>query len=175
MGMFWLFVGIALIMWVGHVIDMQSKREKRLLLEAKARAEGLPALASADTPQALPAPPQAELLPLPEPQRSQAFALLCRIHDFDMDSLDPRSRYLLEQTAVDYLPATVRAFTELSPAAAARLRNQGMPPETLLAEQIGLLQEGVREALGSDHATADRLLVQGRFLRERFEKEKLRV
>lgn len=170
---FWLFLGIALIMWVGHVIDMQSKREKRLLLEAKARAEGLPG--AADAPQALPAPPQAELLPLPEPQRSQAFALLCRIHDADTATLDPRSRYLLEQTVQDYLPATVRAFTELSPAAAARLRNQGMPPEALLAEQIGLLEEGVREALGSDPSSADRLLVQGRFLRERFEKEKLRV
>ncbi|MFC6748160.1 hypothetical protein [Deinococcus aquaticus] len=38
----------------------------------------------------------------------------------------------------------------------------------LLDEQLTLLEDGVREALRHDHAAADRLLTQGRFLRERF-------
>ncbi len=81
---------------------------------------------------------------------------------------DSRTAYLLSQTRETYLPDTLRAYLNLTEGARRTLESQGQPPETLLTEQLGLLEDGVREALRHDHATADRLLSQGRFLRERF-------
>ncbi len=109
------------------------------------------------------------LLRLPEPARSRAWALLCSLHDALREVPgDARTSFLLQQTRDQYLPDTVSAYLHLTPAARAQLEAQGQPPETLLLEQLSLIEGGVAEVLRHDHAAADRLLTQGRFLRERF-------
>lgn len=124
------------------------------------------------TPTETPAPTRPlpdDLLRLPEPARTRAWALMCTVHDaLRSEPADARAAFLLRQTLTDYLPDTVRAFLHLTPAARAQLEAQGQPPETLLLEQLSLIEGGVAEALRHDHAAADQLLTQGRFLRERF-------
>ncbi|GGM34232.1 hypothetical protein GCM10008956_08250 [Deinococcus arenae] len=116
-----------------------------------------------------PAPTADDLLRLPEPARTRAWALLCSLHDALREPPgDARSTFLLQQTRDQYLPDTVSAYLHLTPAARAQLDRQGQPPETLLLEQLTLIEGGVTEVLRRDHAAADRLLTQGRFLRERF-------
>ncbi|GGM02146.1 hypothetical protein [Deinococcus aerophilus] len=114
--------------------------------------------------------PESLALRLPEPARTQAWGLLCLVTDARLEGVnsDPRTAYLLAQTREAYLPDTLRAYLNLTDGARRTLQGQGQPPEILLSEQLGLLEDGVREALRHDHATADRLLSQGRFLRERF-------
>lgn len=120
-------------------------------------------------PPARPGGVAEDVMRLPEPARAQAWALLCRVHDALRDGPgDARSTFLLQQTRDQYLPDTVGAFLTLTPAARAQLERQGQVPETLLTEQLALMEGGVAEVLRHDHAAADRLLTQGRFLRERF-------
>ena len=124
------------------------------------------------TPTETPAPTRTlpdDLLRLPEPARTRAWALLCSLHDALREApVDARTSFLLQQTRDQYLPDTVSAYLHLTPAARAQLEGQGQPPETLLLEQLSLIEGGVAEVLRHDHAAADRLLTQGRFLRERF-------
>ncbi|WP_291429994.1 hypothetical protein [Deinococcus sp.] len=109
------------------------------------------------------------LLSVPEPARTRAWALLSGVTDaLKAGSGDTRTAFLLAQTRDAYLPDTLRAYAHLTPAARQTLERQGQAPEVLLDEQLTLLEDGVREALRRDHAAADRLLTQGRFLRERF-------
>lgn len=113
----------------------------------------------------------AQVLELPDPQRQQAFGLLCLVHDAVTSGKyrsDQRTTYLLEQTLQAYLPDTLRAYLELTPGALERLNVSGQPAQALLTEQLSLMADGVQEALRRDHAAADRLLGQGQFLRERF-------
>ena len=116
------------------------------------------------------AAPATLLLELPEPARRRAWALLCLVHDglSEGSSADTRTRYLLAQTRQSYLPDTVRAYLHLTEGARRQLTALGQSPEQLLDEQLTLMENGVHEALRRDHAAADRLLTQGRFLRERF-------
>ena len=141
---------------------IQVLREKRLLAEAQ-RPVALPAPAPAD-PHAAPV----LALRLPEPQRGLALALLAQLADAPA-SLDARSRFLIAQTQNEYLPETLRAYLDLKDGARRQLLTQGMNPETLLTEQLALMRQGVEGALRLDHEAADRVLTQGRFLRERFE------
>jgi len=160
-----IFGGVALMTYI-------SGRQKVELLREKVR------LAEAQRPAALPAPsapapadPHAApvlALRLPEPQRTQTLRLLCQLADAPAD-LDPRSAYLVRQTQAEYLPATLRAYLDLSDGARQQLAAQGMDPGTLLTEQLGLIEQGLEDALRLDHAAADRVLTQGRFLRERFQ------
>ncbi|MHA0035173.1 hypothetical protein [Deinococcus sp. PESE-13] len=119
-----------------------------------------------------PAEPVTEslLLALPEPARRHAWELLCLVHDglSESSSADTRTRFLLAQTRQSYLPDTLRAYLHLTDGARRQLTAQGQSPEQLLDEQLALMTDGVHEALRRDHAAADRLLTQGRFLRERF-------
>lgn len=119
-----------------------------------------------------PAEPVSEslLLALPEPARRHAWELLCLVHDglSEGSSADTRTRFLLAQTRQSYLPDTLRAYLHLTDGARRQLTAQGQSPEQLLDEQLALMTDGVHEALRRDHAAADRLLTQGRFLRERF-------
>lgn len=109
------------------------------------------------------------LLDLPEPARTQAWALACLLHDsLAQEGTDSRTLFLLRQTRDDYLPDTLRAYSHLTPGARAQLIAQGQPAEQLLSEQLSLMTGGMQEALRHDHTSADRLLTQGRFLRERF-------
>ncbi len=109
-------------------------------------------------------------LGLPEPHRLYALALLCRLQDaLDAGSLDAHSTFVLRQTRSEYLPATLRAYQNLTPAARARLDARGQNAEELMREQLERISSGVAEALGQNHSSADRLLTQGHFLGERFE------
>ncbi|WP_019585602.1 hypothetical protein [Deinococcus apachensis] len=156
-----IFGGVMGIIHVSGRHKVQVLREKRLLAEAQ-RPLPLPAPAPAD-PNAAPV----LALRLPEPQRSMALALLSQLADAPT-SLDARSSYLLRQAQAEYLPETLRAYLELKDGARQQLNAQGLNPETLLTEQLELIRQGVEDALRLDHVAADRVLTQGRFLRERF-------
>lgn len=146
--------------------------------QASRGAQALPAVPTPDAqplpasgPAAPPDPvPESLVLALPEPARRQAWELLCSVHDGlgEASTADTRTRYLLAQTRESYLPDTLRAYLRLTEGARRQLIAQGQSPEALLDEQLALMADGVREALRRDHAAADRLLTQGRFLRERF-------
>lgn len=126
-------------------------------------------------PAPAPLPPEGSgverlVLRLPEPARTRAWTLLCTLADAAQANVeaDARTRFLLTQTRERYLPDTVEAYLGLSSGARRALLAQGQPAEQLLEEQLDLMTDGVREALRHEHAAADRLLTQGRFLRERF-------
>ena len=170
------FGGISLMNYVSGVSKVRIMQEKRALIEAQNAAQleaNRPAPLPAPTPLADPNAAPVLALKLPEPLRSKALSLLVQIQDAQIQdapgTLDARSAYLVRQTAGDYLPQTLRAYLDLTPGARSRLAAQGMDPETLAAEQLDLMAAGVSEALRLDHAAADRLLTQGRFLRERFQ------
>lgn len=126
---------------------------------------------------ALPAPEaavEALVLRLPPEQRERAWGILCAVVDAQARGAgapDARTAFLLTETRRTYLPETLRAYLNLTPGARERLTAQGQPAETLLDEQLALIGDGVLEVLRHDHAAADRLLAQGRFLRERFQGE----
>lgn len=161
-----IFGGSALITSIAGQNKLRILQEKRAIAELEAGAKR-----PAPLPAPTPADPHAApvlALKLPEPQRSQALALLCQIQDAPA-ALDARSTYLVKQTQADYLPQTLRAYLDLTDGARQRLAAQGMDAQTLLSEQLDLMDRGVHEALRLDHAAADRMLTQGRFLRERFQ------
>lgn len=169
-----IFGGIALITYVDNVTKAQ-KRAGQLPPPPTAALPGsdvaLP-LGAPSTP-ALPGAGsnglEALILRLPEPARTHAWTLLCAVADAQREEqTDARTAYLLAQTRATYLPDTLRAYLQLTDGARRTLAAQGQPADLLLAEQLRLMEDGVREALRHDHATADRLLTQGRFLRERF-------
>ncbi|CAM4123947.1 hypothetical protein [Deinococcus marmoris] len=119
-------------------------------------------------------------LRLPEPHRLYALALLCRLQDApahapEQQPLDAHSAYLIRQARNEYLPATLRAYLNLTPAARTQLNGRGQDAEELLREQLELISSGVAGALAQHHAPADRMLTQGHFLGERFEKVADRV
>lgn len=162
---------LSIFLGVGAMVSMMTlagSRARVQVLQAKK------ALAEAER-DALPLPPPPAdpnaapvlALKLPPAQRQQVWDILCTLADAPGE-LPARERFTLEQAASDYLPETLRSYLNLSDADRQRLRAQGMTPEGLLSEQLQLIAEGVREALSHDHARADRLLTQGRFLRERF-------
>ncbi|ACO45914.1 hypothetical protein DEDE109153_02825 [Deinococcus deserti] len=155
-----IFSGIALITYVNNTT--QSNRRAAALTRPP-RPEALAAASSTGV--------EALILDLPEPARSRAWGLLCVISDAQRltnTGADARTGYLLAQTRQAYLPDTLQAYQALTDGARSALDAQGQPPEQLLEEQLALMEDGVREALRHDHAAADRLLAQGRFLRERF-------
>ncbi|PTA69375.1 hypothetical protein [Deinococcus arcticus] len=102
-------------------------------------------------------------LQLPEPHRLYALALLCRLQDAPA-STEPRTLFVLCQARDTYLPETLRAYLHLTPAGRQQLALQGHSPEALLQQQLALINQAATEALGHDHAAANRLLTQGRFL-----------
>ncbi|MFC4639349.1 hypothetical protein [Deinococcus hohokamensis] len=167
-----IFGGIALITYV----DNTTKAGRRAALREGRPGAALPGTSVNQEPAALPVPAAEArgtgldlLLPLPEPARTRAWALLCLLADAGAAGAeDARTRYLLTQTREAYLPDTLRAYLGLTEGARQTLAAQGQPAEQLLEEQLALIEDGVREALRHDHAAADRLLSQGRFLRERF-------
>ena len=114
-------------------------------------------------------------LRLPEPHRHYALALLCRLQDAPYDRLDSHSQFLLRQARVEYLPATLRAYLNLTAAARQHLQDRGQSPEGHLQEQLETIAAGITEALRQDHTSANRMLTQGQFLRDRFEDGPARV
>lgn len=171
-----IFGGIALITYVDNTTKAQ-RRAWRLEDAAAKAGQALPSAAAkavAALPHAAVAPapegPETLILRLPDDARARAWALLCTVADAQQGKGNPdtRTAYLLRQTRESYLPDTLRAYLGLTDGARRALEAQGQSPDTLLTEQIALMEDGVREALRHDHAAADRLLTQGRFLRERF-------
>ena len=164
-----IFAGVAAVVYVNNT----NRAASRALQDSGRRGE---LAAGASPAAALPAQPESGagltvplLLSLPEPARTRAWALLSGVTDaLKTGGGDTRTAFLLAQTRDAYLPDTLRAYAHLTPAARQTLERQGQAPEVLLDEQLTLLEDGVREALRHDHAAADRLLTQGRFLRERF-------
>ncbi|CAM3804235.1 hypothetical protein [Deinococcus frigens] len=153
--------------------QMIHRHRLELLRQQEAAAPAAPAAAtdSAATDSA------AELaLRLPEPHRLYALALLCRLQDaLNREALDAHSAFVIRQARSEYLPATLRAYLNLTPASRSRLSAQGQDAEKMLREQLELISGGVADALGQDYAPADRLLTQGHFLGERFEAQAVRV
>lgn len=164
-----IFGGIALITYV----DNTTKAGRRMgRLPSVSQEKGaLPVLAAAPALPPVLEATETLILRLPPAQRERAWAILCAAVDAGAAPgiLDARTAYLLTETRRSYLPETLRAYLNLTPGARERLAAQGQPAETLLLEQLALIEDGVRQALRHDHAAADRLLAQGRFLRERFQ------
>lgn len=78
--------------------------------------------------------------------------------------------YMLQRTATDYLPTTVRMYLALPPAyATTQVVQDGKTPLQVLADQLELL-DGQMAEIGDAvrRRDTDRLLAQGRFLEERF-------
>ncbi|WP_328774649.1 hypothetical protein [Deinococcus aquaedulcis] len=128
--------------------------------------EGRPGAPLALSAGAVPDDAPALALRLPEPHRLYALALLCRLEDAPQ-AAQGRTLFVLRQARDTYLPETLRAYLHLTPAGRAQLAAQGHSPEALLGEQLALINGAVTEALAHDHAAADRLLTQGRFLLDR--------
>ncbi|ANC71540.1 hypothetical protein [Deinococcus radiodurans] len=141
-----------------HRHQMERLREERALQAA----QPAPEVPGVDDAPAL-------ALRIPEPHRLYVLALLCRLEDAPLAGLDARARYLISQARGEELPATLRAYLNLTPAARQQLTAQGQNPEELLREQLELMSQGVEEALGRDSAAADRMLAQGHYLRQKFQ------
>lgn len=149
-----------------HRHQMERLREERALQAAQPAPEQP---APEQPGQAHSGDASALALRIPEPHRLYALALLCRLEDAPLAGLDARARYLLAQVRSEELPATLRAYLNLTPAARQQLSAQGQSPEELLREQLELMSQGVEEALGRDSAAADRMLAQGHYLRQKFQ------
>lgn len=160
LGFFAIIFGFPLVRReMAHRHRMEQLREERALQAA----QPVPDLSSSldDAP--------ALALRLPEPHRLYALALLCRMQDAPLERLDARSRYLVTQARQQDLPATLRGYLNLTPAARQRLSAQGQLPENLLREQLELISRGVEQAIGRDAAAADAVLSQSHYLREKFQ------
>lgn len=78
--------------------------------------------------------------------------------------------YILERTATDYLPTTLKLYLSLPGTYATQHQVQdGKTSKQLLLEQLGILETKMNEvAEDVQRNDADRLLTNGRFLEERF-------
>ena len=78
--------------------------------------------------------------------------------------------YVLQRTATDYLPTTVRMDLALPAAnATTQVVQDGKTPLAVLQDQLELLDGQMAEIADAVHRRdSDRLLAQGRFLEERF-------
>jgi hypothetical protein len=85
-------------------------------------------------------------------------------------STSAADEYLLVQCAVDYLPTAVDAYLRLPPVYAREHDvGGGKTPVVLLAEQVELLERQMRTVAGHVHrAETDKLVVNGRFLHDKF-------
>ena len=156
--------------------QMIHRHRLELLRGPQAAAPGLSGAPTANA-AATTSPSAADLaLRLPEPHRLYTLALLCRLQDaLGGPPLPAHSAYVVRQALAEYLPATLGAYLGLGLADHARLDARGTDAETLLREQLELINAGVAEALGHSYAPADRLLTQGHFLGERFEAAAVRA
>ena len=83
--------------------------------------------------------------------------------------------FVIKQTALEYLPETLENYLKLPPAFA-RLHTlkDGKNAQQLLLEQLRLLDTTMKEIVVDVHRNdTDRLLVNGRFLEEKFRKSEL--
>ena len=99
--------------------------------------------------------------------RGEILELLPRTAAFAFGSED---LYVIQRTATDYLPSTLRAYLALPEASASTPVPQvGRTPLQLLREQLQLLDDRLDEITEAVHQQdSDRLVANGRFLEERF-------
>jgi hypothetical protein len=111
----------------------------------------------------LPAPVMAKLL---EIQREIADLIPMAAH-FPAGSQD---LFVIQRTATDYLPTTLRAYLALPPQyAATKVVVEGKTALQVLTDQLELLDSKMGEITEAAHRQdSDRLLANGRFLEERF-------
>jgi hypothetical protein len=102
--------------------------------------------------------------------RQEVLDLLPSLSAFPAGSQD---LYVIQRTATDYLPSTLRAYLALPERyATTRVLQGGKTPQQLLREQVQLLDEKLDEIADAVHQhDTDRLLANGRFLEERFGKD----
>ena len=102
--------------------------------------------------------------------RQEVLDLLPSLSAFPAGSQD---LYVIQRTATDYLPSTLRAYLALPESyATTRVLQGGKTPQQLLREQVQLLDEKLDEIADAVHQhDTDRLLANGRFLEERFGKD----
>jgi hypothetical protein len=92
----------------------------------------------------------------------------------DLNSADYQV-YTIRQTATQYLPETLEHYLNL-PKAYANLHpvKDGKTARTLLAEQLTLMDEKLKEIIDDFYRNdTQRLLVNGRFLEEKFGKQEV--
>jgi hypothetical protein len=99
--------------------------------------------------------------------RQRTLALLPRAGDLPGGS---RDLYVLQRTATDYVPTSVRAYLSLpSDYATTQVVQDSKTPLQVLQDQLDLLDEQMAEIGDAvNRRDSDRLLAQGRFLEERF-------
>jgi hypothetical protein len=99
--------------------------------------------------------------------RREVIELLPRTAAFPLGSED---LYVIERTATDYLPATLRAYLALpEDSTTTELPHVGKTPLQLLREQVQLLDDRLDEITEAVRTQdADQLVANGRFLEERF-------
>jgi hypothetical protein len=98
--------------------------------------------------------------------RREILELLPSTIDFPLGSED---LYVIQRTATDYLPSTLQAYLALPDAYATREVAGGKTPLRLLGEQLQLLDDRLDEiAEAVHHQDVDRLVLNGRFLEDRF-------
>ena len=78
--------------------------------------------------------------------------------------------FVLQRTATEYLPTTIRTYLELPPSYAdTKALKDGKSARQLVEEQLDLLSDQMNEvAEAVNRNDVDRLLAHGRFLEERF-------
>jgi hypothetical protein len=99
--------------------------------------------------------------------RARILELLPQAGDLPGGSQD---LYVVQRTATDYLPTTVRIYLALPPTyATTQIVQDGKTPLAVLQDQLELLDGQMSEIGEAVHRRdSDRLLAQGRFLEERF-------
>jgi len=99
--------------------------------------------------------------------RQRTLELLPKANDLPGGSQD---LYVLQRTATDYLPTSVRMYVALPPAyATTHVVQDGKTPLQVLQDQLDLLDAQMAEIGDAvNQRDSDRLLAQGRFLEERF-------
>ena len=106
--------------------------------------------------------------------KTSIFEVLPQIVDL---SSGDQNIYLIKQTALDYLPATLQNYMNLPPAYASLHPVQdGKTPKQLLIEQITLLDDKMKEVVQAiNNNDTQKLLVQGQFLKDKFHKPALEL
>lgn len=85
--------------------------------------------------------------------------------------------FLIQQTALDYLPASLENYLNLPPAyASMRPLKGGKTAKELLIEQLTLLDGEMKEVVQAVYENdTQKLMAQGQFLKEKFQKSVLQL
>lgn len=168
---YWLaiVVGMYLIGW----IVTPAERQLQLILTREANASGVKEQLD-------------ELMKKIKPQvDDEVFERVSRIHATIVDmlpalfaeNLPDRNLYDIRQTALEYLPATLEHYLALPNMYRRKhVVRDGKTARDLLIEQLTLLDNTMTEALESiNRSDAEALLSHGRFLQDKFRKDKFGV